>query len=244
MEALGLNSGYILVQILNFIILFLVLKRWVYDPLLKVLTKRRETIAEGLENARIAAEQRANAEQEAAKIISETQAKAADIVREATTRADSSAKDIKSGAEIDAQKIIEVAKTEAEKEKASILEKMRPQIVTLAISATQKLLGDALDEKRQHTLLNEFFSGVKDKKVVFLEDVVALQGETEVVSALPLTPEEQEIVMQSLLSKGCVSVSYRVDPSILGGLIIKSEGRLLDNSMVGKLESLRQGLNE
>jgi F-type H+-transporting ATPase subunit b len=75
LEALGINSGYLLVQILNFIILFLVLKRWVYDPLLNVLTKRRQTIAEGLENARIAAEQRANAEQEAAKIITEAQAK-------------------------------------------------------------------------------------------------------------------------------------------------------------------------
>lgn len=243
MEALGINSGYLLVQILNFIILFLVLKRWVYDPLLNVLTKRRQTIAEGLENARIAAEQRANAEEEAAKIITEAQAKAAEIVREATTRADASAQDIKSNAEAEAQKILELARVEAEKEKASVLEKMRPQIVSLAVTATQKLLGEALDEKRQHALLKEFFSGVKESKVVLLDEKEVLEGETEVISALPLTQEEQEVIRNDLLKKGSQSVNFRVDPGILGGLVIKAGSKLLDNSMAGKLDALRHELS-
>lgn len=154
MENLGINLGYLIVQILNFFIVFLVLKRWVYDPILKVLAKRRETIADGLENARIAAEERANAEQEAAKIITEAQAKAAEIVHEATNRADTAAQDVKSTAEAESVKIRETASLEAEKIKEGLLEKMRPQIVALALSATQKLIGEALDEKRQHALLD------------------------------------------------------------------------------------------
>ncbi len=53
-------------------------------PISGLLEKRRETIARGLEDARIAAEARANAEKEAAEeIISEAQAKANQIVSDA-----------------------------------------------------------------------------------------------------------------------------------------------------------------
>ena len=47
MEKLGINLGYLLVQIFNFIILFMVLKAWVYKPLINMLEKRRATIAKG-----------------------------------------------------------------------------------------------------------------------------------------------------------------------------------------------------
>ena len=59
MEALGLNLGYLLVQIGSFIILFLVLAAWAYKPILGLLEKRREAIAKGLEDARVAGEARA-----------------------------------------------------------------------------------------------------------------------------------------------------------------------------------------
>ncbi len=89
MEALGINLGYLLVQILNFAVLFVVLRAWVYQPLLGLLEKRKLAIAEGLENARVAAEARANAEREAEKILNDAQLRASEIVREATERAES-----------------------------------------------------------------------------------------------------------------------------------------------------------
>ena len=61
MEALGLNLGYLFVQIFNFLIIFIVLRAWVFKPIMGLLEKRRTAIAQGLEDARIAAEARANA---------------------------------------------------------------------------------------------------------------------------------------------------------------------------------------
>ena len=46
-----------------------------------MLEKRRLTVAQGLEDARIAAEARANAEKEAAEVVAEAQAKAAEVLR-------------------------------------------------------------------------------------------------------------------------------------------------------------------
>ncbi len=243
MEKLGLNLGYILVQVFNFAILLIVLIKWVYQPILGLLDKRRATIAQGLEDARIAAEARDNAEQEAAKIKAAAQAEASKVVREATERAEVAVKDVRAAAEAEAAKIREEAKTDAEEERTRILGDLRGQVAALSIAAAQKLVGDALDEKRQHTLLDEFFSGVKSGKVVVLSGSDFKGASAEVVSALPLTSAEQDTVKTDILAKtGAQAVSFRVDPSILGGLVIKVGDKVLDGSVSGKLEGLRSNL--
>jgi len=243
LEKLGLNLGYLLLQIFNFFILFVILRVWVYKPILGLLDKRRQTIAQGLEDARVAAEARASAEKEAAKIIADAQAEASKIVREANERAQGVAKEVKTEAEAEAAKAREAALAEADAERNRFLGDLRGQVAALSISATQKLVGEALDEKRQRALLDEFFSGVKSGSVVVL-DSVSVKGESaEITSALPLTDKEQDTVKSEVLANvGAQAVTFRVDPSILGGLVIKVGDKVMDGSVAGKLDSLRQNL--
>lgn len=243
MEKLGLNLGYLLLQIFNFLILFVVLRAWVYKPVLGLLDKRRQNIAQGLEDARVAAEARAAAEKDAAKIVADAQAEASRVVREANERAQGVAKEVRAEAEAEAAKERETALAEAEAERNRILGDLRGQVAALSIAATQKLVGEALDEKRQHALLDEFFSGVKAGKVIVLEDNSFMGESAEVTSALPLTEAEQDAVKKNVLAKvGAQAVSFRVDPSILGGLVIKIGDKVVDGSVAGKLEGLRQSL--
>ncbi len=243
MEKLGLNLGYLLVQIFNFLIIFVVLKEWVYKPILGLLDKRREAIAQGLEDARVASEARANAEEEAAKISAKAQVEASKIVRDATERAEAAARDLKVAVEAEIVKLREDAMANIEAERNNILGDLRGQVAALAIAGAQKLVGEALDEKRQRALLDEFFSGVKSGKVVVLEDVGFNGDSAEVTSALPLTDREQDAVKKDILAKvGAQDVTFRVDPSILGGLVIKVGDKVLDGSVAGKLEGLRQSM--
>ena len=243
MDKLGLNLGYLLLQIFNFFILFVVLRVWVYKPILGLLDKRRQNIAQGLEDARVAAEARANAEKEAAKIIADAQAEAGKVVREANERAQGVAKEVKAEADAKAAKAREAALAEAEVERARILGDLRGQVAALSIAATHKLVGEALDEKRQRALLDEFFSGVKSGKVVVMDDANFKGDAAEVTSALPLTDQEQDAVKKDVLSKvGAQAVTFRVDPSILGGLVIKVGDKIMDGSVAGKLDGLRQNL--
>ena len=246
MEALGINLGYLLVQVFNFAIIFVVLKAWAYEPILGLLEKRRLGIAQALEDARVAADARSNAERDAHSLISEAQANAAKIVKEASDRADATAKEILAQAEADAAKAHESAMAEAAHERDRMLADVRGQIAALAMAAAQKLVGDTLDERRQRTLIQEFFSGVKAGRVTVLEDAGLNGGgaSAEVTSALPLTPEEQESVKSDVLSKigSQATVTFRVDPSILGGLVIRVGDKVLDGSVSGQLETLRQGL--
>lgn len=244
MEALGINGGYFLVQLVNFAIIFIVLRAWVYGPVLNLLDTRRKTIAQGLEDARVAAEARANAEKEAAKVIAEAQAKASQLVKEASERAENATRDIRTAAEADAVKIRENATAEAQQERNRVLGDLRGQVAALAIAATQKLLNESLDDKRQHSLLEEFFSGVKSGKVTVLEGASVSGSSAEVTSALPLTDVEQTAVKRDVLAKvgGDATVAFRVDPGILGGLIIRVGDKVMDGSVAGQLGNLRESL--
>jgi len=237
MEALGINFGLLIVQIIAFAIVFLTLNAWVYKPMLDMMESRKQKIAQGLEDARVASEARANAEKEAAKVLAEAQAEAGKVVREATERAAAAGKDVKVAAEAEAVKAREAAMAEAELERNRILGDLRGQVAALAIAAANKLVGETLDEKKQRALIDEFFSGVKGGKVIVAD---GLTGDSaEVTSALPLTSDEQNSVKKSVSVK---EVSFKVDPSILGGLVIKVGDKVLDGSVAGKLEGLRQTL--
>ena len=243
MEALGINLGLLIVQIISFFIVFLTLNAWVYQPMLNMMETRKQKIAQGLEDARVAAEARADAEKQASKIIADAQSEASMIVREATDRAATAGKDVKAAAEADALKARDAAMAEAEVERNRILGDLRGQVAALAVAAANKLVGEALDVKKQHALIDEFFSGVKSGKVVVLDDAGFKGDSAEVTSALPLSKDEEASVKKDILSKvGAQAVSFRVDPSILGGLVIKVGDKVLDGSVAGKLEGLRQSL--
>lgn len=242
MEALGINLGYLLVQIFNFLILLVVLRAWVFKPVLGLLEDRRERIAQGLEDARVAEEAREKAEEEAEEIIAEAQQEANKRVREATTRAEEAARDIRSAAEEEANEIRESAAAEAEQAKQEALGELRGQIASLAMAAAQKLIGEALDERRQRALIDEFFSGVTQGEVVVLKGKQVAGQSAEVTSAVPLTEAEQDQVKEDVLEKlgGSATVSFKVDPSILGGLIVRVGDRVIDGSVAGQLENMRQ----
>jgi F-type H+-transporting ATPase subunit b len=244
LEKLGLNLGFLLVHIINFAIVYVVLRAWVFGPVTKMLEDRRNKIAQGLEDARIAADARATAEKAADKIIGDAQLKANEIIRGTTSRAEALQKEMVAEAKQGIDKQRENALSEVEEERVRLLSEMRGDVSAIAIAAAQKLIGEALDEKRQRTLLTEFFSGVKNGRVVVIEDQSVSGSGAEVTSALPLTSEEQQTVKQDVLSKigNTASISFRVDPAILGGLVVKIGDRVVDGSVAGQLSNLQRSL--
>ena len=245
MEGLGINLGYLIVQVFNFLIILVILIAWMYRPLINMLEQRRERIAKGLEDARVAAEARENAEEEAEQIIAKAQQEASKLVRESTERGEEVRREIKQNAEEEAAEIRATAQEQAQQTREQALGDLRGQVASLAIAAAQKVIGDALDEKRQHALIEQFFSGVKAGKVVLLEDESVSGASAEVTSALPLTDEEQATIREDIVGKlgDSATITFRIDPNILGGLVIRVGDKVLDGSVAGKLSGLRQSLH-
>ena len=245
MEALGINLGFFAVQVLNFVIVLIVLSAWAYGPVTKLLHDRQQRVAQGLEDARVAGEARANAEREAEKVVAAAQQEANRRVVEATERAEKAGADVAAAAEAERARILKAAQEDAAQERNRILADLRGQVAALAIAAANKVIGAALDEKRQHALIEEFFSGIQAGKITVLEGEQVAGSAAEVTSALPLTSGEQETVKLDITGRlgGSPAVVFRVDPSILGGVVVRVGDKVLDGSVAGKLEGLKSSLH-
>lgn len=244
MAALGLNLGYLLVQMFSFLVMFVVLRAWVYGPVLELLAARREKISKSLEDARKAEELREHTEAESSKILAAARAERATIVADATYQAEKRAADIIRGAEKEREELLTAANLEAESKVQGALEELRPQIAAIAIAAAGRIVQGALDDARQHALIDSFFSGVREGKVTILEGE-ALSGAAAVVtSAITLNDPEKEKIKKALADKlgGSAKVSFRVDPSILGGIVIRVGDHEVNGSARQILAQLQESL--
>ena len=152
---------------------------------------------------------------------------------------------VKAEAEKDAEAARQSALAEGEQLKNQALGEVRGQVAALAIAAAQKVINEALDEKRQQKLIDEFFSGLEGGKVIVLEGE-QLEGQSATVtSALPLSDDETKRIENGLKDQlgGDAEVEFKVNPAILGGLVIRVGDKVVDGSVSGKLTSLEQSLS-
>lgn len=233
MEGLGINLGYLIVQILAFVFLIMLLRGWLYTPIVKVLDERKARIAKGLEDARQASIARDNADAEAKTILEAARTEAAKIRSDATVQAEETAAGITKNANEEAKSIVAAAGDDAEEERNRILSDLRTQVASIAIAAANKLVGEALDEDKQRELIADFFS----KSPAGVAELTAKTA--EVTSALPLTPDEQDMVRKTVNAE---TVDFRVDPAILGGLIIRVGDQVIDDSVAGQMSDMRESL--
>jgi F-type H+-transporting ATPase subunit b len=232
-EALGINFGFFLAQVLNFLLIFSILTAVLWRPLISVMEKRKETIEKGLEDARIASEARANAEKDAEAIRNEARSEAQHIVAEAHARAEETNKDIVAEAQKAAEAIRTAARTHTDDERNQLLADMRDQVISLAIAAANHLIGESMDTNKQEEIVNQFFSNVPDK-------VENLGDEIEVISALPLTDAEKNKIKDVT---GASKIEYKVNPDLLGGLVLRAGNRMVDGSVRSNLNALRSELS-
>jgi F-type H+-transporting ATPase subunit b len=152
--------------------------------------------------------------------------------------------EVKAGAEKEIESERDATLAEVAEERNRMLADLRGQVAALSIAAAQRLIGASLDEKRQHALLDEFFSGVKSGKLVVLEGNELTGDAAEVTSALPLNKDEQDSIRKNVLAKmgAQAKVDFVVDPQILGGLVIRVGDKVIDGSVAGQLEGLRKSL--
>ncbi|MBE7553008.1 MAG: F0F1 ATP synthase subunit B [Anaerolineales bacterium] len=164
MEALGISPFGIVAYIVNFIILVVLLQMFLYKPVTQMLAQRQQRIADGLSAAdraaREAALQRAEFEKELAKAREASQAEA----RKAAEATEKMRQDIIAAAQKEAEEIKARARAEAEQEKQQVATDLQKEAASLAMQITRKVVGGAIDENAQRTLVNQFLANLGDGK--------------------------------------------------------------------------------
>ena len=71
------------------------------------------------------------------------------------------------------------------------------------------------------------------------------RGQVEVRSAYPLTPDEEGRIGDAMSNRLGVSVSLSVavDPDLIGGVVVRAGDLVIDASLRGRLDQLRQALS-
>jgi len=141
----GYTATAILV-IISLLVSYLILRRFVFKPILKLLDKRRESVENELREAEEKTAQANEKFKQAEKKILEARAEAADILAEARSQAQKQSMMIISEAKEEAASIRERAENDATRLHRSIIEHMRDEVADLAVSISRKVIGREISD--------------------------------------------------------------------------------------------------
>lgn len=154
LAALGINLPALLFELINFGILFWVLKRYAYGPIVTALENRRKAIEDSLAQAEAAAARQKDAEAERTKVLEQARKRAAEIKAEALSDADVRRGAVIQEAEQTAEHIVAQAKREADRALREAREQLEGEVRDLVVAATSVVIDERLDAKRDESLLN------------------------------------------------------------------------------------------
>ncbi|MGC9334022.1 MAG: F0F1 ATP synthase subunit B [Anaerolineae bacterium] len=164
MEALGINLGYMLSQIVNFTLLAVLLYFVAYKPILRMLDERSARIKKGLEDAEVASKRAAEMEQEFERSIAEARREGQEIIAQATQMSEKARQEILDRAREEAQAQIQKAREEISRDRDQAMAELRQQVADLSLMISEKVLGATLDEKKQRQLIAEFLQETEELK--------------------------------------------------------------------------------
>jgi F-type H+-transporting ATPase subunit b len=136
----GVNWKLLVMQAVNFGLLLLVLWKYVYTPVLKLIDERREQIAEGVRTAEAATRRLAEADTEAKGLVGAAAKDGEALVASARLRADEKAQEILKSAEAKATQALADATLRAEETKRKALQESEKEITRAAMLAAEKIL--------------------------------------------------------------------------------------------------------
>lgn len=151
--ALGVDGSAFVIQLITFILAFLVLKRYAFKPIIKVLRERRETIENGVklgekmkqEEAKLAAkvdEALHEARKEADSIIATAQDSGRQAIREAEEKARAKA-----------EGLVKEAESRITQETARARKQLEKEVVGLISDATEAIIDEKVDAKKDAALI-------------------------------------------------------------------------------------------
>lgn len=149
----GIQPVLLAAQIVNFLIILFVLKRFFYKPIVKMLDDRRKRIEESLQNADLIEEKLQKTEEKTAEILEKARVQAQEIISEAKTAAQTIYDDATKESREAGEQILSLAKLEMAKEKENMKQELEKETMTLVAHVVQKVLGKTLkpDEKQSLT---------------------------------------------------------------------------------------------
>lgn len=149
---IGFDWQVALANFVSFLIIFFILKKWVFGPVAEILERRKALIQEGVETAERSANELASAQEEAQLITKEARKEANEIVAKAKGHGDVLIASAEGKAQEQAQKVLAKAQESIQKEKKDAERELFEKTASLVSLGVAKILNEDVDEARDKTI--------------------------------------------------------------------------------------------
>jgi F-type H+-transporting ATPase subunit b len=154
-EALGIDWKLFIVQGIAFLILVGVLAKFVYPVLVKAIDDRREAIEAGLKEAKEGEEALARAEAQVADLLAQARKEADEILARTQQESASLVSEAESKAKTRAEQIVTAAREQLSLDVSKARETLKKDTIELVALATERVIGEKLDERKDADLLKK-----------------------------------------------------------------------------------------
>ena len=162
MELFTPEIGLVFWMFVAFIILFIVLAKWGWPVIIKMMDKRADTIDQGVEDARKAREQLDNAREEAQKYIREAQAKQSDMLREAAKMKSDIIEEARHEAQMAAKREMDQAKMAIDQARKEAELQFRNEVGRFSIDIAEKMVRTRMkNDKAQTELVDKLLDEIE-----------------------------------------------------------------------------------
>lgn len=168
MDLLIPDSGLLFWMTLVFVIVFLILWKWGFPAIVKMVNDRKAYIDGSLKKAREANEKLANIQKEGELLLQQAREQQSKILKEASDTRDAIVGKAQDKARDEGARIISDAKTEIQNEKQAAIRDIRNQVAELSVQIAEKILRQKLSgDKEQNELIDRLLDEVSstDKNV-------------------------------------------------------------------------------
>ena len=163
MDLLTPGTGLIIWQLIIFLLLFFLLAKLAWKPILGSLKEREQSIQQALDSAEKAKQEMASLKSDNEKLLKEARLERDSILREARDAANRLHDQAQADAKRNADKIIEDAKAIINSEKQAALRDVKAQVAMFSLDIAERLIKKNLkDDKAQKELVENF---IKDLKI-------------------------------------------------------------------------------
>ncbi|HRR76983.1 MAG TPA: F0F1 ATP synthase subunit B [Ruminococcus sp.] len=155
---LDINIWNFIWAAINLILLFILMKIFLFKPLRKMMDERTRSIQEDIDNAKQSREEAEALKQQYADDISEAKAEAQKILMKAHEDAEAEKAAMLRRSQEEADQIVADANKAIETERKRVLAQAQTQIADLAIEAASKIIGENVDDEKNRRLVDRFLS--------------------------------------------------------------------------------------
>ena len=157
------DPGLYLWTIVTFLVLFALLRKYAWKPLLDALDSREQAIRKALEAAGKAKEEFQNLQGQSQEILSQAGAEAQSIIAESRGQAEKLKGEILQEARTRAEGIVEAAEKQIQAEKDKALRDIREEVVTLSLTVASKLIRQNITSKVDQALIEESMNQIESQ---------------------------------------------------------------------------------